>query len=223
MNRGYIALHKKFLDWQWYDNANVTRLFLHCLLKANWKTKSWKGIVIKRGQFVTSRHKLSTALGISESAVKESLKKLKKSKEITSTATNKFSIITVVKYDEYQKKENANDLQNDSETPSTATSNAPTTIYNNKTIDKEDTKVSKKRKRFIKPSVEEIYQYMKSRWIEKKIDAWGVKEEHWREKAKYFFDKQESVGWKIGTKPMKDWKATIRTWEYNHNKWENEK
>jgi N-terminal phage replisome organiser (Phage_rep_org_N) len=28
-----------------------------------------------------------------------------------------------------------------------------------------------------------------------------------------FIDKNEAIGWKVGKNPMKDWKATIRTWE----------
>ena len=28
-----------------------------------------------------------------------------------------------------------------------------------------------------------------------------------------FFDWYESRGWLVGTNPMKDWKATVRTWE----------
>lgn len=29
-----------------------------------------------------------------------------------------------------------------------------------------------------------------------------------------FFDFYESVGWRVGNKPMKDWKACVRTWEH---------
>ena len=38
--------------------------------------------------------------------------------------------------------------------------------------------------------------------------------------GQYFYDKQESTGWVVGTNksPMKDWKATIRTWIANENK-----
>ena len=40
--------HKKFLDWQWYDNANATRLFIHCLLKANHQDKKWQVYIFGR-------------------------------------------------------------------------------------------------------------------------------------------------------------------------------
>lgn len=30
-----------------------------------------------------------------------------------------------------------------------------------------------------------------------------------------FVDYYDSVGWKVGKKPMKDWQACVRTWERN--------
>jgi hypothetical protein len=62
---GFIKLHRQLLDWEWYSDNNTFRVFIHCLLKANYKDKNWKGIQIKRGQFVTSTSKLSTELGLS--------------------------------------------------------------------------------------------------------------------------------------------------------------
>lgn len=53
-------------------------------------------------------------------------------------------------------------------------------------------------KRFQKPTVEEIAEY--------------IKENDYSVDAESFFDYYESVGWKRGKTPMKDWKATVRTW-----------
>jgi len=36
------------LDWEWYDDINTKVLFIHLLIKANWKEKKWRGIKIKR-------------------------------------------------------------------------------------------------------------------------------------------------------------------------------
>lgn len=60
----------------------------------------------------------------------------------------------------------------------------------------------KKRKTFQKPTVEEIKQYCLDR--KNNIDP------------ENFFDFYESKGWKVGKEPMKDWKASIRTWEKNN-------
>ena len=67
------------------------------------------------------------------------------------------------------------------------------------------TNTTKKKKRFKKPTVEEIRQYCIERG--NTIDP------------EYFYDYYKSVGWTIGkNKPMKDWKAAIRTWERNNKK-----
>ena len=50
-NQGWIKLHRKFLKWEWYDDINTSRFFLHCLFRANHKDKKWRGTMIKRGQY----------------------------------------------------------------------------------------------------------------------------------------------------------------------------
>ncbi len=53
--------------------------------------------------------------------------------------------------------------------------------------------------RFVKPTLEEIAEFCAER--NSNIDPQA------------FFDFYESVGWKVGNKPMKDWRACVRTWE----------
>ena len=50
---GWISLHRKLKDWEWYTEPNTFRLFIHCLLSANHKDNSWRGIEVKKGSFVT--------------------------------------------------------------------------------------------------------------------------------------------------------------------------
>ena len=50
----YIKLNRKIIGWEWYLNINVKTLFIHCLLKANWKDGRFEGKELKRGSFVTS-------------------------------------------------------------------------------------------------------------------------------------------------------------------------
>lgn len=109
---GWIALHRKFLEWEWYNDNNVKVLFLHCLLKANYEEKQWQGLKIERGQFVTSLGHLAEETGLTIRQVRTALSKLK-DKELTSKTTNRFTLITVVNYSTYQDSENQNDKQND--------------------------------------------------------------------------------------------------------------
>lgn len=69
----------------------------------------------------------------------------------------------------------------------------------------ENIKENNKKKKFVKPTIEEIRKYC----IERKnsIDA------------EYFYDHYETTGWMVGKNHMKDWKAAIRTWERNSKKY----
>lgn len=102
MNNGYIKLHRKILDWQWYTDIPTHILFEHLLLTANWQDSKWKNITIKRGQRVTSLQHLSQETGLSVQQVRTSLNKLRSSQEITQSATKKYTLITIENYDLYQ-------------------------------------------------------------------------------------------------------------------------
>jgi hypothetical protein len=58
---------------------------------------------------------------------------------------------------------------------------------------------SPKNKRFVKPTIKQIDEY--------------IKEKDMHFDAERFFDYYESKGWMVGKSPMKDWKAACRTWE----------
>ena len=102
MNSGFITLHRRILDWQWYEDANVMRVFLHLLLSANHKDKKWKGTSIKRGQLATSHESIAMKLGLSKMQVRLTLKKLKEGNEIDTKRTPSYQLVTIVKYDDYQ-------------------------------------------------------------------------------------------------------------------------
>ena len=102
MNNGFITLHRRILDWQWYEDANVVRVFLHLLLNANHKDKKWKGTTIKRGQLATSYDSIAVKLGLTARQVRTSVVKLKNSGECVTRRSGLFLLVTIVKYDDYQ-------------------------------------------------------------------------------------------------------------------------
>lgn len=111
-NNEYIKIFRKLLEWEWYTDGNTFRLFVHCLLKANWKAGSWKGQKYERGQFITSLPTLCEETGLTMRQARTALDKLKTTGEVTDKVTNKYRIITVKNYELYQ----GNDRQNDSQT-----------------------------------------------------------------------------------------------------------
>ena len=67
--------------------------------------------------------------------------------------------------------------------------------------DKDIVKAKVKVKRFAKPTIEEVADYCNER--QNDVDA------------EKFYDYYSSNGWKVGKNAMKDWKASVRTWEKN--------
>lgn len=74
MHRGYIKFYRRFLDWEWYQDSNCVRLFIHLLLRSNFKDNKWQGIEVKRGQIITSINHLSKETGLSEQQVRSTIK-----------------------------------------------------------------------------------------------------------------------------------------------------
>lgn len=102
MCNGWIKLHRKILDWEWFTSPSTLQLFIYLLLRANKEDKKWRGILIKRGQLVTSVATISEETKLSTQQVRTSLNRLKSTNEITSKTTNSFTLVTVCKYESYQ-------------------------------------------------------------------------------------------------------------------------
>jgi hypothetical protein len=103
--QGWICLHRKLLEWEWYSDINTTRLFIHCLLRANHKAKKWQGTDVPAGSFIGGLHALSEQTGLSVQQLRTCIQRLKSTNDITVKATNKFSVITVMNWASYQDKE----------------------------------------------------------------------------------------------------------------------
>lgn len=103
MNIGWIKLHRRLQAWRWYKTADMTHLYIHLILNANLDPSQAGGYTIRRGQLVTGLAKLEDQTGISYQRLRTCLTKLQQDPdpEITLQTTNKFTIITLLKYDEY--------------------------------------------------------------------------------------------------------------------------
>ena len=117
MKNGFIKIDKRIMDWGWYSDTNTKSLFLHLLLKANWKDKKFKDFVVKRGQLVTSYKSLREELGLTQDQIRTSLKKLISTKEITKSITSQFTLINIENYCLYQGKDSERSQANPKQIP----------------------------------------------------------------------------------------------------------
>ncbi len=109
MSSGWIKLHRQLLNWEWYDDVNTSRLFIHLLLTANHKDKNWRGIEIKRGTRLTSLDKLSSETNLSVSKIRTAIKKLISTNEIASKSHSQHTVFIMINYDMYQDDDKQND------------------------------------------------------------------------------------------------------------------
>jgi len=122
MHKGYIKIHRKMTEWEWYQDTNTFRLFMHLLLNANHSGNKFMGKSVPAGSLIIGRKSLSGETGLSEQQIRTAINKLKSTNEITIKATNKFSICTIVKWADYQYNQPAKPQQNNQR----ITNNQPT-------------------------------------------------------------------------------------------------
>lgn len=216
----FIKLYDKILSWEWYSDINTFRLFVHLLLKANYKDLNFEGRKILRGQLVTSLSSLSSQTGLTVRQVRVSLDKLKLTGEVTSTAFSKYRVITIVRYDDYQSsdkqddsqmtsrmtskmagKRQANDKQMTSERQADdkqMTTSIEQIEYIEQVEQIEHPKGCRGASRFQPPTKEEVFDFCMENGLGIDVDR--------------FYDYYTSNGWKVGKNPMKDWQATVRNW-----------
>ena len=195
--QGWVRLHRQLLEWEWFDEPNVFRLFIYCLLKANHQDRNYKGQLIKRGTFVTSLELLSEETKISVQSVRTSLKRLESTGELTSQRTPKGTVIQVVKYEDYQ---DANTPTNKQLTNCQQTTNKQLTTNNN---DKND---NNEKEEIIIPSYDDFKKHAFQKLNDKGIDNVFLYE--FDIKAKY--EQWVENEWKDGyNKPIINWKSTL--------------
>jgi hypothetical protein len=114
---GWIKLHRKLKNWEWYKDSESVHLFVHLVMEANHKEGRWQGVVVERGQLITGRNSLSRKTGISVKAIRTRLKRMEDGGEISIKTASKFSIITICNYEDYQMEDSESGQQRASKGP----------------------------------------------------------------------------------------------------------
>ncbi|EBM9947826.1 DNA replication protein [Salmonella enterica] len=104
--KGFALLHRKIMDLPFYKDAEASHLWVHLLLRANYEqtlvSTDIGDVICERGEFVTGRNTLAMETGLTADRVKSLLRKFQNMGMITTKSNNRFTVLKVVKYDEYQ-------------------------------------------------------------------------------------------------------------------------
>lgn len=118
----WIKIYRELLQWEWFEKSEMVHLFIYLLLKASCEDKQWQGILVKRGQLITSNASLSRDLKLSAQQVRTCIKRLISTGEITYQATNRYALITICNYERYQENKSVSNEQNNEQPNYQATS-----------------------------------------------------------------------------------------------------
>ncbi|HDW0968789.1 TPA: DNA replication protein [Enterobacter hormaechei subsp. xiangfangensis] len=104
--KGFALLHRKIMDVPFYKDAEAAHLWVHLLLRANHEqtlvSTDVGDVICERGEFITGRNTLAMETGLTADRVKSLLRKFQSLGMITTKSNNRFTVLKVVKYDEYQ-------------------------------------------------------------------------------------------------------------------------
>lgn len=204
---GFMKLHRTFLEWEWYDDADTKTVFLHLLLTANWKDSRYRGHEVKAGSLVCGRKALSSRLNMSESKIRTCLDRLKSTQEITIKTTNKFSVLTLVKWGVYQGIEEESTIKIANNSPTTRQQLATSKEgKKERSKDKEDISLETKErmKRVLKGLEGEWYEFIEIRKRKKAVSS--------NTSLKLILNKLENCSFEVKKKMLEnsienDWKS----------------
>lgn len=112
---GWIRIHRKLIETSWFNKSEYVHLWLYLLLKANHQDKEIlignEKVLVKRGQLLTSRHKLSDVVHVQENKIYRILKCFENEHQIEQQKTTRYTLITILNYDTYQKNEQVKEQQ----------------------------------------------------------------------------------------------------------------
>ncbi|EDC8080766.1 DNA replication protein [Salmonella enterica subsp. enterica serovar Agona] len=113
--KGFALLHRKIMDVPFYKDPEASHLWVHLILKAKHAPESVLTdigeMLVNRGQLLSGRNALAFETGLKADRVQYLLRKFQKLGMVSWVSHGKFSVFTIVKYDDYQSNSVPADYQ----------------------------------------------------------------------------------------------------------------
>jgi hypothetical protein len=118
MYRGYVKLWRKLEDSQIFQNEKALKIWIWILIKANHQKNTVlfgrQKINLDKGQFIMGLNKASEHLCLAKSTIHFWINYLKDLGQVELKKTNKYTIITILNWDDYQDTETQMELKKNS-------------------------------------------------------------------------------------------------------------
>jgi hypothetical protein len=112
---GYVKLWRAFLDSEQMSDDWLCRLFVWCILRANFEPSKFKGMDLSPGQFVTGRISAASELKVSPSKWYRGIERLAEMGAIKVSANSNWTTLTLCNWQTYQSGDNKSEQPADSE------------------------------------------------------------------------------------------------------------
>lgn len=100
---GFVQIPDDLTGWEWFDDKNTVYVLLWLTLRAAWSDTRYRGEELKRGQVITTYPEIAEKCGLSIQQARTIIERLKSTGKATVRKTAKFSIITLLEYDNGNK------------------------------------------------------------------------------------------------------------------------
>lgn len=216
IGNGYIKLWRRVQDSFIWQDPEALKLWVYLLLEANFKDTEFMFMgskhILKRGQLMRGYRKIAIETHISRAKVGRIISMLKSETLIETRNINICSIISIVKYDDYQAVETVIEplMRQERDRSETGVRQYRTTkeCKNVKNVVLVDGAEAPQPSKKIPPTQEDINNY--------------CIQQHYTFDPKRFFDYYEANGWRVGKNPMRNWQAALRNWSRQQSTMNNE-
>jgi biotin operon repressor len=116
----WVKTYRKMLASEVFLDSDpyLLKLWIYCLLKANWKPKPFSGVMIPIGSFAFVSRNLAGVLGVSRGKLWRDINKLETMSQIETQTNRNFTVVSICNWETYQDIE---DDDRDTDEPQTET------------------------------------------------------------------------------------------------------
>ena len=111
MSNGWVKLHRGLLEHGIFRDAAVLQVWMYLLLRASYREQKLaigrQVIFLQPGQLLYGRKAVSEKLSMGEGKLRGIMEMLEQSGSITVESSNRYSVVTIVNWMEYQQGESA--------------------------------------------------------------------------------------------------------------------
>lgn len=189
---GWIKIDRNLLEWRWVRHPITLAVWIHLLLRANYKDVEIGTDVVRRGEVYIAQDLLATDIGITKKQLRTALEHLKETGEIRAQRRiGKTLVISIPNYDKYQGEGQRNGSER-------------ATKGQHIKKDKKDKNILSpplppSSKPYTIPTIEEVREYERSTSSGKDPDL--------------FYKHYSRLEWKANNKPIYNWRKLYDIWE----------